>query len=97
MTWNARRLFTAAGVLILAIPAAVDLARAEQDDATKGTVTIEELLKSGWEVAGFASNVDNRTTFILFKKAGEDHLVQCLVGYDVTRSPRTFNHCYALK
>ena len=97
MAWNSRRTCAAAGALTLAIPAAVDLARAQQDDATKGTVTIEELLKSGWDVAGFASNVDNRSTFILFKKAGETHLVQCLAGYDVTRTPRTFNYCYPLK
>lgn len=64
------------------------------DDAA---ISIEELLKSGWEIAGFASNLDSRTTFILFKKAGENSLVQCLVGYDVTRSPRVVRNCYRLK
>ncbi len=97
MAAKAYHSFAAAGVAILLLIAAADLARAQQDDATKGSVTIEDLLKSGWDVAGFASNVDNRSTFILFKKAGEDHLVQCLAGYDVTRNPRTFNYCYALK
>ena len=92
-----RRLFTAPGAVILSMQAAAVPAQAQQDETAKGTITIEELLKSGWEVAGFASNVDNRSTFILFKKAGETHLVQCLAGYDVTRTPRTFNYCYPLK
>ena len=60
-------------------------------------ISIEDLLKAGWEIAGYASNLDSRTTFILFKKAGETSLVQCLVGYDVTRSPRVVRNCYRLK
>jgi hypothetical protein len=59
--------------------------------------TVEELLKGGWQIAGYASNSDNRSTFILFKNPGENYLVQCLVGYDVTRSPRTFENCYRLR
>ena len=59
-------------------------------------ITIDQLLKSGWEVAGFASNSDNRSTFILFKKPGETYLVQCLAGYDVTREHRVFQNCYRL-
>ena len=63
----------------------------------EAAISIEDLLKSGWEIAGFASNLDSRTTFILFKKAGENSLVQCLVGYDVTRTPRVVRNCYRLK
>jgi hypothetical protein len=59
--------------------------------------SIEQLLKSGWEVAGYSSNSDNRSTFILFKNPAQSYLVQCLAGYDVTRSPRTFENCYKLK
>jgi hypothetical protein len=59
--------------------------------------TIGELLKSGWEVAGYSSNSDNRSTFILFKNPAQSYLVQCLAGYDVTRSPRVFQNCYRLK
>ncbi|MBY0559121.1 hypothetical protein [Hyphomicrobium sp.] len=59
--------------------------------------SIEDLLKSGWEIAGYASNFDNRSTFILFKKPNENYLVQCLAGYDVTRSPRVFHNCYRLR
>lgn len=59
--------------------------------------SIEQLLKSGWEVAGYSSNSDNRSTFILFKNPVQSYLVQCLAGYDVTRSPRVFENCYRLK
>jgi len=57
---------------------------------------IEDVLTAGWEVAGYASNADNRSTFVLFKKAGEHFLIQCLVGYDVTREPHVFRNCYEL-
>jgi hypothetical protein len=67
--------------------------RIPQDSA----MSIEELLKSGWEVAGFASNCDTRSTFILFKNPKENYLVQCLAGYDVTREPRIFRNCYRLQ
>jgi len=59
--------------------------------------SIEQLLKSGWEVAGYASNADNRSTFILFKNSAQPYLVQCLTGYDVTRTPRVFQNCYKLR
>jgi hypothetical protein len=59
--------------------------------------SIEQLLKSGWEVAGYSSNSDNRSTFILFKNSAQPYLVQCLAGYDVTRTPRVFENCYKLR
>lgn len=68
-----------------------------QETHGEGAITIEQLLKSGWEVAGFASNADNRSTFILFRNPGQTYLVQCLAGYDVTREPRVFENCYRLK
>lgn len=59
--------------------------------------SIEQLLETGWEVAGYASNADNRSTFILFKNSAQPYLVQCLTGYDVTRTPRVFQNCYRLR
>jgi hypothetical protein len=59
--------------------------------------SIEQLLQSGWQVAGYASNADNRSTFILFKNSAQPYLVQCLTGYDVTRTPRVFQNCYKLR
>lgn len=65
--------------------------------ADESAGSIEELMKSGWQIAGYASNSDSRSTFILFKKPNENYLVQCLAGYDVTRSPRIFHNCYRLR
>ena len=60
-------------------------------------LTIADLLKGGWEIAGYTSTVDNRSTFILFRHPQEPYLVQCRSGYDVTREPRVFSNCYALR
>jgi hypothetical protein len=59
--------------------------------------SIEQLLKDDWEIAGYSQAFDNRSTFILFRKAGEQYLVQCRVGYDVTRTPPTYSICYKLQ
>jgi len=59
--------------------------------------TIAELLAQGWEIAGYASGYDNRTSLILFRHAGTNALVQCGVLYDVTRNPRTIVNCYELR
>ncbi len=67
----------------------------EMKDENAGSIT--KLLSSGWQIAGYVSNSDTRSTFILFRKAGENYLVQCLAGYDVTRSPRVFENCYRLQ
>jgi hypothetical protein len=40
-------------------------------------LTIGELLAQGWEIAGYASGYDNRTSLILFRHAGTNALVQC--------------------
>jgi len=75
-----------------AILAAVRLAAADP-----APLTIEQLLSQGWEIAGFASGYDNRTSLILFRRAGTNALVQCGVLYDVTRNPRTIVNCYELR
>ena len=87
----------AVAALVATAAVCVTLAAAPAATVEDAVISIEELLKSGWEIAGYASNLDSRTTFILFKKAGENSLVQCLVGYDVTRSPRVVRNCYRLK
>ena len=60
-------------------------------------LTIGQLLAQGWEIAGFASGYDNRTSLILFRHPGINALVQCGVLYDVMRSPRTIINCYELR
>lgn len=61
------------------------------------SLAIEDLLKSGWKVEGFTSTFDNRSAMILFSHPTEMSLVQCLTGYDVTRTPRTYTNCYRLR
>ncbi|MGO9423086.1 hypothetical protein [Roseiarcus sp.] len=60
-------------------------------------LTIEGLLADGWEIAGYASGYDNRTSLILFRHPGVNALVQCGVLFDVTRNPRTLINCYELR
>jgi hypothetical protein len=60
-------------------------------------IAIEDLLKAGWQVAGYTSADDSRSTFILFRHPTETHLVQCRAGYDVTREPRVQTNCYRLR
>ena len=60
-------------------------------------ITIEDLLKGGWQVAGYTGAFDERSAFILFKHPSESYLVQCRAGYDVTREPREFSNCYKLR
>lgn len=67
-------------------------AQAADDDPT-----IEALLKSGWQIAGYASAVDNWSTFVLFRNPAETYLVQCRTGYDATREPHIKPHCYKLR
>jgi len=88
----ARAATVAAAMLALAAAAHAEEAMPDGEHPT-----IEHLLKSGWQVAGYASNADTRSTFILFKHPTETYLVQCLAGYDVTREPRIFENCYLLR
>ena len=70
---------------------------ADDRGAPEEVITIEGLLKSGWQIAGFTSTFDNRSAMILFRHPDETTLVQCLTGYDVTRTPRTYTNCYRLR
>jgi len=60
-------------------------------------ITIEQLLRGGWQIAGYTGAFDERSAFILFKHPSESYLVQCRAGYDVTREPREFSNCYKLR
>ncbi len=73
------------------------LALSSSAPAADTPATIAELLAQGWEIAGYASGYDNRSSLILFRHAGTNALVQCGVLYDVTRSPRTVVNCYELR
>ena len=79
------------GLCLATMLAASSLAAAESP------LTIDQLLEQGWEIAGYASGYDNRTSLILFRHPGVNALVQCGVLYDVTRNPRTILNCYELK
>ena len=59
--------------------------------------TIEALLKSGWQIAGYTGAVDNWSTFVLFRHPDQPFLVQCRAGYDATREPHIKPHCYKLR
>ena len=65
--------------------------------AEQPSLTIDQLLAQGWEIAGYASGYDNRTSLILFRKPGVNALIQCSALYDVSRNPRTIVNCYELK
>jgi hypothetical protein len=65
--------------------------------AAEAPLTIGGLLTDGWEIVGYASGYDNRTSLIMFRHPGVNALVQCGVLYDVTRNPRTIVNCYELK
>jgi hypothetical protein len=65
--------------------------------ATTQGPSITDLLKTGWQIAGYSQAFDNRSTFILFRHPEQTYLVQCRVGYDVTRSPSVYAICYELR
>ncbi len=65
--------------------------------AAEPPLTVEGLLAGGWEIAGYASGYDNRTSLILFRHPGMNALVQCGVLFDVTRNPHTLINCYELR
>jgi hypothetical protein len=79
------------GLFLATMLAASRLAAAETP------LTIDQLLAQGWEIAGYASGYDNRTSLILFRHPGVNKLVQCGILYDVTRTPRTVVNCYELR
>jgi hypothetical protein len=85
-----------AAAATLALSAAASAQATDEADDKPGGVSVEVLLKSGWQVAGYASASNNRS-FILFRHPDQSHLVQCLAGYDVTRRPPVYSHCYELR
>jgi hypothetical protein len=87
-----RCLCLAAALLLPALSVGASAAEEGEDK-----VVIEDLLKAGWQVAGYTGAFDERSAFILFKHPSEQYLVQCRAGYDVTRSPREFSNCYKLR
>jgi hypothetical protein len=60
-------------------------------------ITVEHLLKDGWDIAGYTGTLDNRSTVILFRNKAQPYLVQCSVLYDVTRTPRMNTNCYEVR
>jgi hypothetical protein len=65
--------------------------------AAEDNPSIEELVKTGWQIARYSQAFDNRPTFILFRNPDPPYLVQCRVGFDVTRNPSTYSLCYKLR
>jgi hypothetical protein len=84
--WSA----VAIGVALLAFPASLIAASEE-------SISIETLLKAGWQIAGYTSTLDSRSAFILFRHPDETYLVQCRASYDVTRTPAAHSNCYKLQ
>ena len=64
--------------------------------AAESPLTIEHLLTEGWEIAGYAGTLDNRSALILFRNKDRKYLVQCSTLYDVTRTSRITLNCYEL-
>jgi hypothetical protein len=64
--------------------------------AAEPPLSIERLTADGWEIAGYAGTLDNRSSLILFRRKDRPYLVQCSILYDVTRSPRVVTNCYEL-
>jgi len=88
---------TCCAVALTTLLAGASAAEEDEKDEKDEKITIESLLKGGWQIAGYTSSVDNRSAFILFKHPSENYLVQCRAGYDVTREPREFSNCYKLR
>ena len=75
---------------------AMILAAVRVSAAAEPPLTIERLIGEGWEIAGYTSGYDNRSTLILFRHKDKNYLVQCSTLYDVTREPRVIVNCYEL-
>ena len=80
-------------VIVLVLLAAPALA------ATDENISIETLIKAGWQIAGYAAANQSavESALILLRNANESFLVQCRASYDVTRSPSVNSHCYKLR
>jgi hypothetical protein len=88
------RLFRACALALVALRLAAGQCLAE----TPGhePLSIEGLVRAGWEVAGYVAVSDNRS-LILFRHKELKYLVQCSVLVDVMRNPRLVTYCYELK
>ena len=62
-------------------------------------MSIETLLKDGWQFAGYAAanQFAVELAMILLRHADQSYLVQCRASFDVTRSPSVNSHCYKLR
>ena len=45
--------------------------------AAEPPLTIERLIGEGWEIAGYTSGYDNRSTLLLFRHKDKNYLIQC--------------------
>ena len=70
---------------------------AQTPDPDPQAVTVESLLKSGWQIAGYSDTADGWSAFILFRHPDQPYLVQCRAGYDVMREKRVRTNCYELR
>ena len=67
--------------------------------ATVENISIETLLKDGWQIAGYAAANQSavESAMLLLRHADQSYLVQCRASFDVTRSPSVNSHCYKLR
>ena len=83
------------GLFVAVLPPAYSVA--QTPDPAPQAVTIESLLKSGWQIAGYSDTADGWSAFILFRHPERSYLVQCRAGYDVMRAKRVRTNCYELR
>ena len=86
------------GLFLATMLAASSLAAAETP------LTIDQLLAQGWEIAGYASGYDNRTSLILFRHPGVSVVPQVealpkqqrqradIIAFPTTRTVRRIEH-----
>ena len=67
-----------ASILAIGLSSAMLALSAPISSATDDNPSIEELLKTGWQIAGFSQAFDNRSTFILFRNPNLLYLVRRL-------------------
>jgi hypothetical protein len=89
-----RRLARAFALALVALGLAAGACLAETP--VQEPLTIEGVVRGGWEIAGYVAVSDNRS-LILFRHKELKYLVQCSVLVDVMRNPRLVTYCYELK
>jgi hypothetical protein len=89
--WLARpQSWTLAGVATFLMALGCGIARAQPAP----TLSVEQLLTDGWEIAGYGALSFEARSFILFKHKDRHYLVQCSVLFDVLRAKRVVTNCY---